>query len=320
MTKSFCYTDDIFCNPPEDRLKNAFFISCLLHGALLALLCASFFAHNNDIIQPKPILIHSVKLQPKTMKQMASKPKMPPSQPKVEQPQQEKEIIALQEEITTKEPLSKKETVEQKEPAHESTPIVKKVPTEKQALKPTSHSQTKKAIPTKKVPSPTPSKKSQETKTSTLNKEVADTVQALLTQARLQRSNKTKGSSKGSATPACNHMSQLSFESDNASGDDIAYQEMTAEESYISSLVRLIQLSITISDKEPVSLKITLLKSGALKALNIISCPSSRNRHSVEKGLSAIRYPAFNSAYTGEKEHTFTLKLNREMEWSSSGR
>ena len=307
--------DDMFTPHKEEKLKTALLLSCALHILLFFIVGTAFFTSRQEIIQPKPILVHSVKLNPRT----ASKPPKytPPPPSRSEEPKVEKEsVIAMDKEIP--------QVVEEKQPEvqveKESPKPAKKVTVEKEKLSSPAKTQVKKVVSSKKVPPPPTSKKAETSQVSKKNKEIADSVQSLLAKARKQRSSQKTGSSTAtsSSKTVCNQIASLSFE--NSQGeDDGDYPEMTPEEAYISSLVRLIQLSITIPDREPVSLRLTLLKSGVLKSLSILSSPSARNRKNVEKGLSLLRFASFNNAYLGEKEHTFTLKLNREMEWSSFG-
>lgn len=306
--------DDMFTPPKEEKLKIALLLSCALHLLLFFIVGNSFFTSRQEIIQPKPILVHSVKLNPK----IATKPPKytPPSPSRSEETKVENEsVIAMNQETPP--------VVEEKQPEvqieKESPKPAKKVTVEKEKPSAPAKTQVKKVVSSKKVPPPPPtSKKAETSQVSKKNKEIADSVQSLLAKARKQRGSQRAGSSTSHSSPktVCNQIASLSFETSEGE-ENGAYPEMTPEEAYISSLVRLIQLSITIPDREPVSLRLTLLKSGVLKSLSILSSPSARNRKNVEKGLSSLRFASFNNAYLGEKEHTFTLKLNREMEWSS---
>ena len=126
------------------------------------------------------------------------------------------------------------------------------------------------------------------------------------------------GQQKPSSSQYVDPLSDLSFEGKDSQGEEEYGFEATPEEAYIANLIRLIRLSVSLPDKEPVSLKLELFSSGLLKSLIIVSSSSARNRKAVEKGLSSLRYPAFLRAYKGEKKHCFVFKFTREMEWISA--
>lgn len=322
-------------------LKKAFFVSFALHLGLLALLLSqSLFSSSRVRPQPKAILVQTVHLSPKTASLAMKPPEKPKTSPPAprdeptpprppETPPQPQEPAP---EPTPQEPLQKEiEERVQKESSQEALPTA---PQEKkeEVVKPSAKRE-KKTEPLvvkkkeKKSPPPSPSKaktekaKPQKEKSNAVSREVAKNVESLLAQAKRQRkgmADTKSGHQKGSSSPLVGPLSDLSFEGKDSTEESGQDFETTPEEAYISNLIRLIQISVSLPDKEPVSLQLELFSSGLLKSLRIVSCSSSRNKKAVEKGLSSLRYPAFLRAYKGEKNHCFSFKFTREMEWISA--
>ena len=244
--------------------------------------------------------------------------KPPPKEEEKKETQKEPEPVTVSASSEIRAPIVEKKTTvvpSKKTPSPKPTPTKKEqtkpAPSSKKtATKATTQQQGKKEVSTKQA-------KEEEAKRKA-NKELANTVQSLIAQAQMQRKGAGStqgGNSKESSTP-CPKVATLSFEG-NAEESDGGSQEATPEEIYVSNLIRLIQLSLTIPEKEAVSLKLTITRSGMLKTLSIMSSKSQRNKQVVEKGLSSLRYPAFGTAFSHDKEHTFSLRLTREMEWMS---
>jgi len=347
---SFFFFEDHYLKPKGVFFKKALFFSLGFHAVLLLILCSqSLFSSNRENIQPKAILIHSVRLSPKSeqiaMKKPEKKKKAPPVpkenpappqpkekpappvskeapektvEPKVEQkvqqedppqaekpaPVEEKQEVTVEKEVIQK-PFPK---IGKRGAAKTTQPLSKK----KAQKNPTSTPQAKATTPS------APKKKNQ-----AVSKEVAKNVQSLLAQAKMQRkgtADRKSEKQQGTTSPLVGQIADLSFEGEATQEGTGQDYEATPEESYITNLIRLIQISVTLPDKEPVSLKLELFSSGLLKSLTIVSSPSARNRHALEKGLASLRYPAFLRAYKGEKIHSFSFKFTREMEWVSQAR
>lgn len=347
----FLYFDDTYTFSKKRKLSLALSISIFLHIFIFVLFCCiNFFNSGKDTPTPKTIVVHAVRLSPKLHKQIEktalaqantipqkTPPKEPtpkeelppPPSPAIEPstPKEEPKPQPTQQENNAEIRPETKETIQIETKSAEKksslpTPKKKIVTSAKAKGKPSDSKPQTKAS-TKKISQDHPSSKAksdqkQKAAQDKATKELAESVQSLIAQSQLQRKKATASTSKGNSGTPCGHITSLSFENNAADeADSPGDQEATAEELYVGNLIRLIQLSLTIPDKEPVVLKLTLARSGHIKTLTIISSPSSRNRHAVEKGIMSLRFPSFGLAFKRESDRTFSLRLTREMEWMS---
>ena len=319
--------DDILSNSPQTVLKEAFLFSILFHALLLGILSAHFFAQSKELIIPKQIQVHSVALHPHHQHNIKKPPllKTPPPPQPISSRKEETHVEEIARNIDTtpskEAPTPSTESPSKKEQIKKAAVPSEKEPVKKNKTKETPSSQLKKETPSQKEAKTTRSKKEESEKPSRVNKEVAANIQSLLAKAKQQRGKaaSSHNATNGSSGPLCSALHELSFEG--ADGEeDGGEEEATAEELYVGHLIRLIQLGVTIPEKEPVSLKLTLFKTGLIKSIIVLSSPSHRNRQAIERGMKALRYPSFNTAFLGQKEHTFTLKLTKEMEWMSAAK
>ena len=336
---SSLFFEDDYLTPQKSFLKKSLSIALGIHIGLLITICTqSFLSLDQEKKQPKPILVHAVKLTPHPERVSMKVPEKKKTQP-IQQPKEETLPSPKEENPPPPKEEPQPQKVEPKTAPVEPAPIEEKVepvPEKKESAPQPSPKKEIKKVEKKATPPPKPQKKAKQSpsatsspktatttpkkKENTVSKEVAKNVQALLAQAKMQRkgfSDKKGSSQKNPSSSSVGQVNDLSFEKDSFEDSAVGDYEATPEEAYIANLIRLIQISVTLPDKEPVSLKLELFSSGLIKSLTIVSSQSPRNRKAVEKGLSSLRFPAFIQAYKKEKSHTFSFKFTREMEWVS---
>jgi len=102
----------------------------------------------------------------------------------------------------------------------------------------------------------------------------------------------------------------------NIQADDGGENFSRKERSYYEELVSRLKLHLRLPEYGPVKLKLTLSQDGKVMRLVVTSTKSKKNREYVEKMLTKLSFQRFGDNFTGQKEHTFSLKLSNEVSYN----
>ncbi len=96
------------------------------------------------------------------------------------------------------------------------------------------------------------------------------------------------------------------------------YSSASPEAYYIGDLIRRLQLNIRLPEPGEVRVRLTLNRTGAVTHVQVLSGKSSSVKHTIEEKLRTIHFSYFGGSFSGETEHTFSLRLSNELLWSCS--
>ena len=89
----------------------------------------------------------------------------------------------------------------------------------------------------------------------------------------------------------------------------LASETLSFEADYEEELILYLETQIFLPEQGDVKLKLTLTKTGGVSKIDIIACPSERNKKYVESALAACVFPTFGKHFKGQSTHTFSITL-----------
>lgn len=85
------------------------------------------------------------------------------------------------------------------------------------------------------------------------------------------------------------------------------------QSSYQDELAQLLEHHLVLPEQGQVVITLLLASDGAVKESRVKRSENERNSHYVKEKLSRLKFPGFGKAFTGEKEHEFTITLRNKL-------
>ena len=94
-------------------------------------------------------------------------------------------------------------------------------------------------------------------------------------------------------------------------------ENSSAESSYISDLIRRLQLGIKLPEHGEASVAITINRSGGSVKVIVTSSTSASIKKTLTQKLPNLTFSPFGGCFSKETEHIFLLRLSNDLVWSS---
>jgi hypothetical protein len=96
------------------------------------------------------------------------------------------------------------------------------------------------------------------------------------------------------------------------------YSSASPEACYIGDLIRRLQLNVRLPEPGEVKVKLSIKRNGTVAHVTVLTGRTTSIKRSIEEKLKAIHFSSFGTSFSGEAEHTFSLRLSNELIWSCS--
>lgn len=246
--------------------------------------------------EPKPAtpVKPEIKPQIKTSPQAKSTPKPQPKQPEASKKPQPK-----QPEVS-KEPQPKQPEVS-KEPPPKQPEASKKLPPKQPE------------VSKKPPPKPSDESKPAQLALNEMKQKVDAERQKLLSKAKESLNQIKAINPKAQANLVAIHSQPIEkLQSEvYATNDSLFSSERNGN--YRDELVASLKRYLKLPGYGSVTIELTLLRSGKIKAFKILKDENSENRKQIEKIVPTLSFPSFGSSYENEAQHAFTITLTNDL-------
>lgn len=255
------------------------------------------------VIIPEPTLPEEV-MEPETFIESIPEPKEEKPIPKKEPPKQlpPKKIEDKKEKPKQAPP---KKTIEKKEKPKETKTLPKKEPKkEKEVVKKTTSKKQEKPAEPKKDPKEEAARIALQAKKRELLAKAQESI------AKIDNKSGNLIGKPIDLAPVLKPIGSLQIDGLSMEGKPGSYQGQ--ERSYIEELSSLLKLKLRLPEYGEVKVKLTLLRSGQVDRVVIVSSASDANRKHIEKALPKMVFPNFGNNFENQMQYTFQITLSNE--------